>query len=405
MSGSATDPGDRSSAEIEREVESTRARLTGTLEELRDRASPGQLFEQALDYMRESGGSEFARNLGRQVRDNPMPLLLIGAGVGWLMLSGNRPAGRSDGNYQRALPAPDYASRDYPGRSYRGTARVYGGEADGPSLAERATAAAGEAKDRVGGAAEGLRDSLAGAADRAGEMAGQAYRSVADAASGAADSIGSAAASAAERARMAGHDARDGMGRLGDSIGSATASVAERARMTAYDAREGMDRLSDSTRQGMNWLMREQPLVLGAIGLALGAAVGALLPGTETEDRLMGETRDDLAERAKATAQEGYERVKETAGEHLEQAKDRLGGDNLSLGRVGEALGEAAREASEAVRDVARDAAGEAKSALGSGDDATPRPAERADQPRRTDSPGASATAAPVPNPTRPGPV
>jgi ElaB/YqjD/DUF883 family membrane-anchored ribosome-binding protein len=377
MSSSATDPGDRSSAEIEREVESTRARLTGTLEELRDRASPGQLFEQALDYARESGGPEFARNLGRQVRDNPLPLLLIGVGVGWLMLSGNRPAGRSDRDYQRALPAPDYSSRDYSSRDYRGTARVYGGdEAGGPSLTERAASAAGEAKDRVGEAAEGLRDSLAGAANRAGEMAGQVYRRVADAASTTAD-----------------------------SIGSTTASAAERARMDAYDARDGMGRLSDSTRQGLGWLMHEQPLVLGAIGLALGAAVGALLPGTETEDRLLGETRDDLAERAKATAQEGYERVKDTAAEHLEQAKDRLGGDNLSLGRVGEAVGEAAKGTREAVRDVARDVAGEAKGALGAGDDAAPRHAERAEQPRRPDSPAASPTAAPVPNPARPGPV
>ena len=88
MSGSATDPGDRSSAEIEREVEATRARLTDTLEELRDRTSPGQLFEQAVDYFRSSGGTDFARNLGASVRDNPLPVLLIGAGIGWLMMSG-----------------------------------------------------------------------------------------------------------------------------------------------------------------------------------------------------------------------------------------------------------------------------------------------------------------------------
>ena len=88
--GSATDPGDRSSAEVERDVEDTRARLTGTLEQLRDRASPGQLFEQALDYAKRSGGTDFARNLAASVRDNPLPLLLIGAGVGWLMLSDRR---------------------------------------------------------------------------------------------------------------------------------------------------------------------------------------------------------------------------------------------------------------------------------------------------------------------------
>jgi hypothetical protein len=34
--------------------------------------------------------------------------------------------------------------------------------------------------------------------------------------------------------------------------------------------------------------VREQPLVVGAIGLAVGAEVGARSLGTETEDRLMG---------------------------------------------------------------------------------------------------------------------
>src|SRR5829696_4956251 len=107
MSGSsATDPGDRSSAEIEREVESTRARLTGTLEQLRDRATPGQLFEQVLDYAKQSGGTDFARNLAAAVRDNPLPVLLIGAGIGWLMLSDRRGDKAAGDQPRRALPPP-----------------------------------------------------------------------------------------------------------------------------------------------------------------------------------------------------------------------------------------------------------------------------------------------------------
>jgi hypothetical protein len=46
---STTDPGSRSAAEIEREVEQTRASLTDTLDKLRKRTSPGQLFQQGLD--------------------------------------------------------------------------------------------------------------------------------------------------------------------------------------------------------------------------------------------------------------------------------------------------------------------------------------------------------------------
>lgn len=379
MSGSATDPGDRSSAEIEREVEATRASLTGTLEQLRDRASPGQLFEQALDYAKQSGGADFARNLGASVRENPLPLLLIGAGIGWLMMS-DRHGGGTTGigmgagadHGPRALPAPGGG-----GARPVGGVRVYSSDDGGPSTVQRASEALGGARSRVGEAASGLADSVSGAADRAGEAAGSAYRATADAAGSAAESIGSGASAAAQRVTEAGRGARDQLGQLGDS-----------------------------TRQGLGWLVREQPLVLGAIGLAVGAAVGALLPGTETEDRLMGETRDDLAERARATAEQGFEQVKEAAGEHLERVKDRVGGTDVSGGadRVGSALSETAREVREAVRDVARDTAEQAKGAIDSAGASSGSPQSgQTSQPRGT---GASAsTAPPSPSPTRPGPV
>lgn len=382
MSDGTTDPGNRSSAEIEREVENTRARLTGTLEELRDRASPGQVFEQVLDYAKTSGGGDFVRNLGQAVRDNPLPILLIGAGVGWLMLSANRPRSSSM-PYRRALP------------SYRGETGFYGesgpyGETDGSSMTERASAMAGEAKDRIGEAASGLRDSISGAASRAGDMARQAgdmassaYQRATDAAGSAADSLGSAASSV-----------RQGMASAGQSLSSA-----------GQEAREQLGYLSDSTSRGLGWVMREQPLVLGAIGMAVGAAIGAMLPSTEAEDRLMGETRDRLADQARATAQEGYERVKEAAGEHIEhakatvsdaagEAKERLDHSGVSVSRAGEALGDAAREVRQAVRDAAHDLAGEAKSAIGSADDQT------SGQPKPPEGPSTSSA-----SPVRPGPV
>jgi ElaB/YqjD/DUF883 family membrane-anchored ribosome-binding protein len=374
MSGSsATDPGDRSSAEIEREVESTRARLTGTLEQLRDRATPGQLFEQVLDYAKQSGGTDFARNLAAAVRDNPLPVLLIGAGIGWLMLSDRR-GGETAGNQpRRALPPPSPSDRPAGVRvhsaAYQPDASDTGG---GPSATERASAAVDEAKDRLGAAASGVRDSVAGAADRVGEAASSAYRTVADAAGSAAEGIGSGASSVAEQAADAGRGARDQFGQLG---GSAS--------------------------RGLGWLVREQPLVLGAVGLAVGAAVGALLPGTETEDRLMGETRDDLAGQARATAEEGLERAKETVGERLEDAKDRLDRSGLSVNRAGEALGETAREVREVVGDVTRGAAEQAKTAMGPGNEGAPSPAGQATAPRQ----GGASAADLDPSPARPGPV
>lgn len=78
------------SEELERETRRTRGRLTATIEQLRVRMTPGQLIDQMIDYTREGPAAEFLRNLGREVRENPVPLVLIGIGVAWLMVASSR---------------------------------------------------------------------------------------------------------------------------------------------------------------------------------------------------------------------------------------------------------------------------------------------------------------------------
>jgi hypothetical protein len=55
-------------------------RRESLLVELRQRTSPGQMAHQVIDYVREGPAAEFLRNVGREVRENPLPLMLIGAG-------------------------------------------------------------------------------------------------------------------------------------------------------------------------------------------------------------------------------------------------------------------------------------------------------------------------------------
>jgi hypothetical protein len=68
------------SARLEREVEETCGQLSGTLEELRGRMTPGRVVDQVIDYTRESPAAELFRNLGQEVRENPLPVVLIGIG-------------------------------------------------------------------------------------------------------------------------------------------------------------------------------------------------------------------------------------------------------------------------------------------------------------------------------------
>jgi ElaB/YqjD/DUF883 family membrane-anchored ribosome-binding protein len=83
----------KSSAQLEREAEQTRSQLAATLDELRSRITPGQLVDQTLDFARDSNIGELVRNLGRDARDNPLPLALIGTGLAWLMMTNGRRRG------------------------------------------------------------------------------------------------------------------------------------------------------------------------------------------------------------------------------------------------------------------------------------------------------------------------
>lgn len=75
------------SEQFERGAQQARARLSGTLEELRARMTPGQVIDQLADFAYQGPAAEFVRNLAREARENPLPLTLIGAGVAWLIIA------------------------------------------------------------------------------------------------------------------------------------------------------------------------------------------------------------------------------------------------------------------------------------------------------------------------------
>ncbi|MEX2496666.1 MAG: DUF3618 domain-containing protein [Woeseia sp.] len=213
-------------AELERDIDRTRGRLGRTVDQLESRLSPGQLLDQALGVAREHGG-DFATNLSRSVRNNPMPVILTGVGLAWMMASSNEP---------RA-----------PSRSYAGASSEMSGKASG-------------AKSRLQSGAESAK---------------------------------TAAGSVTESAARARHSLQDSASHAG-----------ERMRMER-------ERLSHGFRN----LMEEQPLLAGALGIAVGAALGAAFPKTQSEDRLMGDASESVADSAKERAQQAFEEARDHAAE------------------------------------------------------------------------------------------
>jgi hypothetical protein len=82
-------------------------------------------------------------------------------------------------------------------------------------------------------------------------------------------------------------------------------------------------------------LFEEQPLIVGALGVALGAAIGAALPRTEQEDRILGEMRDSTISALKDRGAQAYEQVRDTVdrvgqrvGEEVNQKKSEIAGES-----------------------------------------------------------------------------
>ena len=80
----------RSSEQLEREAEVARSNLAADLDELRHRMTPGQIVDEVADYARDTPVAEFTRNLIRDLRENPLPILLIGAGIAWSIFNSSR---------------------------------------------------------------------------------------------------------------------------------------------------------------------------------------------------------------------------------------------------------------------------------------------------------------------------
>jgi hypothetical protein len=118
--------------------------------------------------------------------------------------------------------------------------------------------------------------------------------------------------------------ASDYASQIKDRVSDTASSYAESVSDFAGDARrnisersEGLKRKAQATMQsGMDRVLRDQPLAVAMAGLAAGAAVAAVFPSTEIEDRTFGGAREALTE----AAGKAGERVMGAAG----KAGDRL---------------------------------------------------------------------------------
>lgn len=100
------------------------------------------------------------------------------------------------------------------------------------------------------------------------------------------------------------------------SASESMSSMRDRAAQVTDTAREQWQR----ARGGMDYLVHEQPLALGAIGLAIGAVLGAAAPSTRQEESLMGEASRGLAEKAKDLASQQLDKAQQAVKQVAEES-------------------------------------------------------------------------------------
>jgi hypothetical protein len=303
----------KSSAQLEQEVEAQRSRLESRIDEIQRRLTPGRLIDEMLNYARTSSGTTFVNNLGRSVKANPLPVALTGVGLAWLMARANMPAESAD-------TADTTDARIAGARRY---ARVQGSAL---RRLRQATDETGksyvEFADEAGARFRATSDEMGNRAGQFIDQAGEAYHGFTDEAGNRVKTFLDETGATLVEAQGWASDAWEGAGTRLGAIGGGLAAGADAARRRAVDTGGQLKGGASSAGNAVAELLRQQPLVGGAIAFAIGAALASALPPTEQEDELVGETADEVKARASEFVGNAYEEGKQQLDTAFEEVRE-----------------------------------------------------------------------------------
>ena len=322
----------RTTDEIERDIALDRSRMSSTIDDLQKKFSVDAIVDD-LGHMARDLGDDLGHTISRTVGRNPAAMVVIGIGLAWLVLgasrntshgdpvlrSGHRSADQRGGASGRAVPAHDGAWFGGSQRRQTGNGSAHSSATlnGGAWMMDRAKTAAADTASSVADTASDLSDWL----------------------SHGLDDLSEAAKARVISARRAAHDAQD-----------ASEAVMRRGAGAAAD------------------LFRDQPLVVGALAVAFGAALGSMLPHSKLEDDTMGAHSDQLFRDAQAIYREERDKAMAMLGGAAGDVKEEMAdigtdlkeeaADALPEGKtVAAVVADRATEAGKRVYDSAKDRA------------------------------------------------
>ncbi|MBA2589010.1 MAG: hypothetical protein H0U98_10335 [Alphaproteobacteria bacterium] len=247
---------------LETSVLELNSKVAGTIDDLKDRLSPSHIKEEFKGFVREES-SQILSSIQRKAHDNPLQAVAIGAAVAYPLWG-----------ILKSIPVPllligggVLLSRQNNGKLSQAVSDKANDLAQSVKDAEGTMVASVNAmKDTVSDKAQDLLDSATGTANQAG-------RSVKETSAEALDKVSASVS----------------------DLGDAGARVAVRSKTAIED------------------LIDKNPLVAGGLALAVGAFIAASIPISEAENRMFGETSEDVKDSARGAVAQGVERAKDTA--------------------------------------------------------------------------------------------
>ena len=300
----------RTADEIERDIEKERAQMSGSINDLQKKFSVESIVSD-LGSMFKGSSSDFGRSISHTLGRNPAALALVGVGLAWLALGQGSSPHASD--QDDTLSASDRARRnrqavptdnwdDWNDQRARTQGRdIFSREASRDWSSEEPSGdwQSGAFAKRKQTEAGGLIGSVRSGAEAVTSAVSQATSTVRD-----------AAADLTARLLTGTEDFSE----------EAKARVLA-ARRLAHDAQAASQEALKRSRRVASNLFEDQPLVVGGLAIALGAAVGGILPRSRIENDMLGAERDRLFAEAQKVFSDEQGKIKNVVHAATSEAK------------------------------------------------------------------------------------
>jgi uncharacterized phage infection (PIP) family protein YhgE len=359
---------ERTRAELAETVDQLRSKVSDSVTDFRERASPDAMKAEISGYIRTRADALMDR-----ARENPLQTAAIGIGVAYPLLK-----------IARSIPAPILMV---------GAGLYLLGTGSGQKLSETVS-------KKVAEAAEGISDSFGAGLDVANRKVHDTQDLAASGLAAARDTMASGVGSVTQQAaafasslnqlkdgaaNLAGSSsdgvaglkqrAVDALGSTSDAMGSSVARTGSLVRDRAGDAaefatntgiklRDQAVETSHNVSSGMSDVIQRNPLLFGGLGLTVGMLIARALPQSDIEKDIMGSASADVRKRANELAAKQFDTVKGLASEAITDIADHASQEGLMPADLNAATEDLGRR----VRKVAESASA---AAFGRADDAT----------------------------------